>query len=473
MEDMKAKVQLPVFKNMEYDIEAYSAIGDGITLNTEAINQAITECSEQGGGYVIVPAGMWLTGPIELKSNVNLHLEDGAVILFSRDYSLYPLILSNYEGFETARCTSPLNAKDAENIAITGRGVIEGNGDAWRLVKKWKVTNKQWDKLLRSGGVVDSRGNENDLWFPTQAAMDGRDYDNGHGNKCNNLEECEQYKEFFRPVLLNFVGCNKVLLEGVTFQNSAAWCLHPRLCENLTIKNVQVRNPWFSSNGDGLDIESCKYVNVLDSVFDVGDDAICIKSGKNEEGRALGKPTQYVTIDNCRVYHGHGGFVVGSEMSGGAKDISVTNCTFLGTDVGLRFKSCLGRGGVVENITVKNINMTNIVDEAIIITTGYGINNSKKGQQVEPEEVPEFRNIHIENVQCTAAGKAIILEGLEEMSIKNITLKNVAIKGNKGIDIKLSENIIMEHVNVSNTKDSTQKVEIEQLTVNGEYITEF
>lgn len=472
MKDIKGMVQLPVFKDQEFNICNYGAVADGITLNTAAIQQTIDECSKQGGGRVVIPVGMWHTGPIELKSNVNLHLEEGAVILFSRDYSLYPLIISNYEGFETARCTSPLNARGVENIAITGKGVIEGNGDAWRPVKKWKVTSKQWAKIT-SQGVVDVRGNENDMWFPTQAALDGRNYDAAHGNKCKNLEECEAYKPFFRPVLLSFVECNKVLIEGVTFQNSAAWCLHPRLCEHLTIQNVQVRNPWYSSNGDGLDVESCTYVNVLGCVFDVGDDAICIKSGKNEEGRLLGKPTQYVTIDNCRVYHAHGGFVVGSEMSGGAKDIVVTNCTFLGTDVGLRFKSCLGRGGVVEDIFISNINMTDIVNEAIIITTGYGIHNSKKGQQVEPEEVPEFKNIHMENIHCTASANAISIDGLEEMPIKNITFKNVTIRGNKGIDIKLAENIKLENVKVSSAKDGLQKVSFDSKTITGEFITEF
>lgn len=467
------EVKIPVFADRNFNITDFGAIGDGIFLNTESINKAIDECSKAGGGKVTVPFGIWLTGPIELKSNVNLYLEDGAVLNFSKDIDLYPLIHSNYEGFPTIRATSPINANGAENIAITGSGVIEGNGDVWRPIKKWKVTEKQWKAITSSGGVITNPESSNALWFPSEEAAQGRDYDKEHGNKCTDLEECEKYKHFFRPVLVSIVDCKQVLLDGVTFQNSGAWCLHPRLCENLTIQNIKVRNPWCSANGDGLDIESCKYVKVYNSVFDVGDDAICIKSGKNEEGRLLGKPTEYVDIQKCTVYHGHGGFVVGSEMSGGARNILVKDCVFLGTDVGLRFKSCLGRGGVVENIYADNINMTNIANEAIVITTGYGIHNSKKGQQVEPEEVPEFKNINMKNINCIGAAKAIGIDGLVEMPIKNITVENAKITAKKGIDIKLTEASVMKNVTVINQNDTAQTVKIDNLSVNGEYCTEF
>src|SRR5690606_35184650 len=181
-------------------------------------------------------------------------------------------------------------------------------------------------------------------------------------------------KDFLRPVMVSLVGCNKVLLDGPTFQNSPAWNLHPLMCSNVILRNLTVRNPWYSQNGDGVDLESCKNVLIYNNTFDVGDDAICFKSGKNEDGRKRGMATENVIVKNNVVYHGHGGFVIGSEMSGGVKNVHVSNCTFLGTDVGLRFKSTRGRGGVVENIYISDIDMTNIPTESIRFNMFYGGN---------------------------------------------------------------------------------------------------
>ena len=176
----------------------------------------------------------------------------------------------------------------------------------------------------------------------------------------NTDEEWAEIHPWLRPVLLSIVKSKKVLLEGVTFKNSPSWCLHPLSCEDFTVNNIMVINPWYSQNGDAIDLESCKNALIINSVFDAGDDAICIKSGKDEDGRRRGEPCQNVIVKNNTVLHGHGGFVVGSEMSGGVKNIYVEDCTFMGTDVGLRFKSTRGRGGVVENIYINNINMINI-----------------------------------------------------------------------------------------------------------------
>ena len=172
--------------------------------------------------------------------------------------------------------------------------------------------------------------------------------------------------------MVSLISCNKVLLDGPVFQNSPAWCIHPLMCENLTVRNIDVRNPWYSQNGDGIDIESCKNSVVYNCTFDVGDDAICIKSGKDQEGRDRGMPTENLIVKNCVVYHGHGGVTVGSEMSGGVKNMHVSGCTFIGTDVGLRFKSNRGRGGVVEKIFISNIDMINIPTNAISFNLYYG-----------------------------------------------------------------------------------------------------
>jgi polygalacturonase len=446
MEKLNFNVELPSFSDKSVNIKDYGAVSGGRVKNTEAINKAISELSAEGGGHVIVPRGIFLTGPIELKSDIDLHLEDGAVILFSDDFNDYPLINTSFEGFFTYRCISPVYGKELTNVAITGNGVIDGNGGAWRPVKKFKLPERQWDSLVKGGGVI-LEGKE-EMWWPTQSAMEGHKTLIPNPELLRNKEECEKYRDFLRPAMVHFADCRKVLLDGPTFQNSPAWCLHPWLCQHLTIRNVSVRNPWFSQNGDGLDVDSCKYVKVYDSVFDVGDDALCVKSGKNEDGRKLGKPCEYVKFTNCIVYHGHGGFVVGSEMSGGVKNIEITDCTFIGTDTGLRFKSCLGRGGLVENIYVDNIDMTEIPKEAIIFTMGYDM-DTKEGQTVAPEEIPEFKNVYISNVRCAKAGTPISISGLSAMPVHDVYLKDIEIASAKPVKIENAENIVQERVNIT------------------------
>ena len=309
-----AKVQQPTFPDHSRSITEFGAVADGITLNTEAFAQTIDAVSQQGGGTVVVPAGLWLTGPIVLKSNINLHLEENALVIFTADHTQYPIIKTSFEGLETRRCQSPVSANGAENIAITGKGVMDGNGDTWRPVKKGKMTASQWNKLVASGGVLNEKG---DIWYPSEGSIKGanacKDFNVPEGIETE--EDWNSIRDWLRPVLLSFIKCKKVLLEGVTFKNSPSWCLHPLSCEDLTVYNISVSNPWYSQNGDALDIESCNRVLVLNSSFDAGDDGICIKSGKDESGRRRGEPCQNIIIRDNVVLHGHGCFVVGSEMS--------------------------------------------------------------------------------------------------------------------------------------------------------------
>ncbi|MDR0712061.1 MAG: glycoside hydrolase family 28 protein, partial [Prevotellaceae bacterium] len=339
------KVPQPVFAGNTASITDFGAKPDGQTLNSDAFAKAIDAVAEKGGGRVVVPKGLWHTGPIVFKSNINLHLEQGAVVIFSRDFSLYPVVQKSFEGLETYRCQSPISGVNLQNIAITGSGIIDGSGEAWRPVKKSKLTAAQWKELLASGGVLNEK---KDTWWPSEGALKGsQNVIDQNVPAAKTPADFTLIKDYLRPVMVSFVGCKNVWLDGVTFQNSPAWNIHPLMCENLTVSNLTVRNPWYSQNGDGIDIESCKNTVVYSSSFDVGDDAICIKSGKNEDGRKRGMPTENLIVKGCVVYHGHGGFVVGSEMSGGVKNVKVSDCTFLGTDVGLRFKSTRGRGGVV------------------------------------------------------------------------------------------------------------------------------
>jgi polygalacturonase len=259
--------------------------------------------------------------------------------------------------------------------------------------------------------------------------------------------------------MVNFINCKNVLLQGVIFQNSPAWNLHPLMCENIIIENVLVRNPSYAQNGDALDLDSCKNALIINSKFDAGDDGICIKSGKDEDGRKRGKPCENVVVDGCTVFAGHGGFVVGSEMSGGVKNIKVQNCQFLGTDVGLRFKSTRGRGGVVENIYIDGISMMDIKNDAITFNMFYGgksvaetiedgdiIDNTTKMKA--DETTPVFRNINIENIVCNGAGRAMEFNGLPEMPIDGIYLKNINIIASSGEEFNNAKNIVKDKVNI-------------------------
>ena len=451
------KVILPVFRKDTLNITKFGAVADGVTLNTKSISQAIDACSKKGGGVVVVPTGMWLTGPIVLKSNVNLHLQKNAVLQFTEDFTQYPLVEGNWEGLPQMRNQSPISATNETNIAITGFGIIDGAGDAWRMVKKDKLTESNWKRLVASGGMLSD---DQRTWYPSAGALKGSKLKNpGTISAEKTPEFYNEIKDFLRPNLLVLTKCSKILLEGVTFQNSPAWCLHPLMSNNITVRNLQVKNPWYAQNGDGIDLESCSNVLIENSTFDVGDDGICIKSGRDEEGRKRGMPTQDVIIRNCTVYHAHGGFVVGSEMSGGAKNIYVSDCTFMGTDIGLRFKTTRGRGGVVENIYINNITMRDIVGEAILFDMYYMAQDpivlageKREAPKVQEfpvtEATPQFRNIYVNNVVANGAEKAIFVRGLPEMNIKDIVLQNMVIQAKHGLDMTEGTNITLKNVNL-------------------------
>lgn len=454
------KAIMPVFKKDTLSILKYGAKPDGVTLNTKIINQAIDACHKKGGGVVLIPAGMWLTGPIVLKSNVNLHLQRNAILQFTEDFAQYPLVEGNWEGLPQMRNQSPISASNATNIGITGFGIIDGAGDAWRMVKKEKLTESNWKRLLASGGVLSD---DKKIWYPTESSLKGSRLKNpGVIASDKTPEYYNDVKDFLRPNLLVLANCSRILLEGVTFQNSPAWCLHPLMSEHITVRNIQVKNPWYAQNGDGIDLESCRYVLIENSTFDVGDDGICIKSGRDAEGRKRAMPTQDVVIKNCVVYHAHGGFVIGSEMSGGAKNIYVNDCTFIGTDIGLRFKTTRGRGGIVENIYINNITMRDIVGEAILFDMYYAAQDpiALSGEKREPPKVetqpvteatPQFRNFRISNVVANGAEKAIFVRGLPEMNVENIVMEKMVIQAKHGLDMTEGNGISFKDVRLITT----------------------
>ena len=284
------RVQEPVIPANSVVITNFGAKSGGQELCTQAIADAIDAVSKKGGGKVIIPRGTWLTGPIILKNNIELYTESGALVIFSNDKNLYPLVETNFEGFNTFRCMSPINGRNLENIALTGSGIFDGSGEAWRAVKKEKLTEGQWKKLISSGGIVSENGK---TWYPSQQFRDGEKL--AEMNVPRSLKtkaEFEKIRDFLRPVMVSLISCKKVLIDGPTFQNSPAWNIHPLMCEDFTLRNTAVRNPWFSQNGDGIDIESCKTASFTIVLSTLADDGICIKSGKDKEGRDRKMPTK-------------------------------------------------------------------------------------------------------------------------------------------------------------------------------------
>jgi polygalacturonase len=440
------KIELPDFPNKSVSIVDFGAKNDGQTNNTNAFRNAINYIHDNGGGIVRVPEGLWLTGPIEIKSNVCLYTDEGSIILFTTDYDQYPLVKTCYEGAEGWRAMSPIFARNATNIAIKGYGKFDGCGEAWRPVKKNNVNLYQWRDFIESGGVLNEKEN---IWYPTEKSLAGSKSEKSAESLT--YEDAIGIKEWLRPVMLNFVSCNRILIEDAVFVNSPAWCLHPFMCENLTISNISVHNDSWASNGDALDIESCKNVLVYDCSFDAGDDVICLKSGKDDEGRNRNVPTENIIIYNCTAYNGHGGFVIGSEMSGGVRNVFLKKCDFIGTDNGLRFKSGRGRGGVVENIYLSDIKMVEIKNDAILCDMYYGSKGSDSTEYKVDETTPQFRKIWMDNIICKGAKRVAFFQGLPEMKIENIKLENSSIDATKGIECYNAMNIII--------KNSTLKID--------------
>ncbi len=451
------RVQEPVIPKNSVSITDFGAQNGGQELCSQAFTDAIEAVSKKGGGRVIIPRGTWLTGPITLKSNIELYTEIGAMVIFSTNKDLYPLVETSFEGFNTFRCTSPINGRNLDNIAITGKGIFDGSGDAWRAVKKEKLTESQWRKLITSGGIVSENGK---TWYPSQQFRDGeKKAEMNVPRSLKTKAEFEKIRDFLRPVMVSLISCKKVLIDGPTFQNSPAWNIHPLMCENFTMRNTTVRNPWFSQNGDGIDIESCKNSIIHDCSFDVGDDAICIKSGKDKDGRDRKMPNENLIVKNCIVFHGHGGVTVGSEMSSGVKNLHVSNCTFIGTDVGLRFKSNRGRGGVVENIYISNIEMMNIPTQAISFNLYYSgrsasedLDAGEDGQAPAllpvTEETPQFKNIFIRDVNCKGAMTGIFLQGLPEMKLENVELTNIKMEADYGLVCIDADQVKIKNLNL-------------------------
>ncbi|MGV3529098.1 MAG: YhcH/YjgK/YiaL family protein [Flavisolibacter sp.] len=439
---MQAPV-LPQFADRSYNIRDYGAVPDGHTLNTVAFANAIDACNKSGGGRVVVPAGLWLTGPIEMKSNVNLVVERGAIIQFTPDRKQYPII--QLAGSSSWIVAAPIYGSKLKNIAITGEGIIDGAGESWRPVKKSKVTASQWKQLIKTG-VVSEKG---DIWWPSQEAMDGEDYLETLKNKKDlKPEDYLPARDYMRPYMVHISSSENILVEGVTIRNAPKFIFYPTNCTNLTIRFANFFNEWWAQNGDAIDISACKNVLIYKCNVSAGDDGICMKSSNEKvPGEAR---LENVVVAGCTVYHGHGGFVIGSNTDGGMNNIYVADCNFIGTDIGIRVKSNTGRGGTVKNIFIEDIFMHDIIDDAIHFDTYYedvpAGTERPSGPRVVQDKTPDFHDFHIKNVVCRGADRAIFMRGLPEQFIRDIQLENLVISSKEGYVLENAKDIHFKNV---------------------------
>jgi polygalacturonase len=421
-----------------YNVTKYGAKRDSSKLATAAIAKAIEAAAKTGGGTIYFPAGKYLTGPIHLKSNITILLDAGAELHFSDDFDQYlPMVRSRWEGTDVMNFSPLFYGEYLENITITGRGTINGHGKKW-----WDYAENEVKKSPGSKWQDEFKRLNKNVIAPDLPGWIERG--------------------FLRPPFIQFMNCKNILIEGITIRNSPFWTVNPEFCENVTIKGVTINNP-ISPNTDGINPESCKYVHISDCHISVGDDCITIKSGKDRAGRKMAVPAENYTITNCTMLSGHGGVVIGSEMSGGVRKIAISNCIFDGTDRGIRIKTARGRGGIVEDIRVDNIIMKNIGQQAIVMDMQY----AKTKEEPVSERTPRFRNIHLSNItaQANAAG---FLNGLAEMPIENVTFNNINIDAKTGFVISEVNKISFHQVEINTSAGPAMNAKhVKKLNIDG------
>lgn len=412
---IEQNISEPVFPDKEFVITKYGAsVKNSALKNQKAINKAIVECSKAGGGKVVVPEGKFNTGPVVLKSNVNLVVSKGATLLFSTDKKLFPIVLTRWEGMDCLNYQPCIYAYGEENVAITGEGTIDGNGsnETW-----WKMCGK--DKFGWTPELEESQKIGRPLLFEYSEA--GKPF-----------EERNMKDTGLRPQLVNIYKCNNVAIKDVTLLRSPFWVIHPLLCKNVTVKGVKIWNE--GPNGDGCDPESCEDVLIEGCVFHTGDDCIAIKSGRNADGRIWNLPSKNIIVRDCIMEDGHGGVVVGSEITGGCQNVFVENCKMDSPDLDrvLRIKTNTCRGGVIENIYMRNVEVGQCREAVMRINLNYEPNEpAKRGF------IPTVRNVYMRNVTCRKSKYGILINGLDDAdNIYNINVENCNFTGVESEPVK-------------------------------------
>lgn len=397
-----ADIQLPNIPRRDINLRQLGALGDGNEDASAHFARAVEECRRMGGGRIVVPAGSYHTGPIHLTSNTELHLEEGAEIHFIPEPERYlPAVKTRWEGLELMGYSPLIYAHNCRNIAVTGKGLIDGGADCdtwW----PWKGKNTKCD--FRESPTQHKARQA--LMADAEAGVPVEERIYGEG-------------AYLRPPLVQFYQCSNVLIEGVTLENSPFWVIHPVLCDSVTVRGITTRS--HGPNSDGCDPESCRNVLIEDCLFDNGDDCIAIKSGRNADGRRLNTPSENIVVRNCRMRDGHGGLVMGSEISGGVRNVFLEDCVMSSPHLkrGLRIKTNAMRGGEIHDIYVRNLEIGEVQD-VIVINFFY-----EEGDQGEFD--PDVYNIQVENLTCKQAQRAFHVRGFERAPIRGLQISNSRI----------------------------------------------
>ncbi len=396
--DILARIQAPAFPNRSFPITDFGAVSDGATDATEAFRSAIEACSKAGGGHVLVPPGVFLTGPIHLLSNVDLHLQAGATVRFSRDPARYlPPVLTRFEGVELMGYSPLVYAHGQQNVGLTGEGTLDGQADA-----------EHWWPWKGSGHPQSQAPDRKRLFAQAEAGLPvaERVYGGGH---------------YLRPQFVEPYACTNVLIEGVTITNSPMWVIHPVLSRNVIVRDVKVVSP--GPNNDGCDPESSTDVLIEGTLFDTGDDCIAIKSGRNADGRRLAAPSERIVVRGCRMRAGHGGVTIGSEVSGDVRDVFVERCTMSSPqlDRGIRIKTNAVRGGVVENLFVRDVEIDE-VGSAIDIDMLYE-------EGAAGTFTPMVRQVAVERMDVRQARHALFVRGLPASPVRSLLVRDSRFRG--------------------------------------------
>ncbi len=437
-------VQPVVIPDYTVTLTDFGAVGDGVTDCSEAFAAAIKQLKKQGGGHLLVPDGKWLTGPIKLISNFDLHLADNATIVFSPNKELY-VQPSDTLRDGSKKCYALVHGSKLENVAITGHGTLDGQGIYWRPVKQKKVNEEIWNNLLEMGGKVTADGNSKNwkVWYPFNLNKD---------LNVPNIASDAVTQEKMRPHLVNITDSRNVLIENVHLLNSPKFHLVPTRIQNLIIDGVNIRCPHWAQNGDAMDPGNVQVALIVNCNISCGDDGICMKGGVGQKGVDAG-PQRDFLICNDTVYRAHGGFVIGSEFSGGMQRLVVKDCRFEGTDIGCRFKSAPGRGGWCEDIYCYDIIMKDIVESAFLIQSGYadrGAGVSATDKDNKEAFFPDWSNITFRNITCIGSKQAVDIQGLKGKPVHNILFDNVTVIGNSGgIKIEWAEDVKFVNCNIN------------------------
>ena len=426
---IRARVRPPVFPARTVSIVEHGARGDGATLNTRAIASAIDAVAAAGGGRLLVPAGDFLTGAIHLRSNVDLHVSAGATLRFSTDPAHYPIVLTRFEGMEMMGLSPLIYAYRQTNVAVTGHGTLDGQGSArnwWSWKGAWRGTvDHGWRPGMPEQGPARARLSD---MVERRVPVEKRVFTAG---------------DRFRPSFIEPYACQNVLIEGVRLRGAPFWQVHPVLCLNVTIRDLDIYG--HGPNNDGCDPESCRDLVIERVTFDTGDDCIAIKSGRNEDGRRIGVPSENIVIADCLMREGHGGVTVGSEISGGCRNVFAERCRMdsPNLDFAIRFKNNAMRGGLLEHFSYRDIDVGQV--KQAVIACDFNYEEGARGRFR-----PVLRDIVIERLRAKRAGQVLDAQGLPGAPVQQLTIRDSVFDGVvRPSEVRFTESLVLDRVRVN------------------------